>query len=46
MDSLKTGLFGAEPWSESVRKTLEKRLGVTAYDSYGLIGTLRTRGCI
>ncbi|MHB8164128.1 MAG: phenylacetate--CoA ligase family protein, partial [Methanoregula sp.] len=36
LDSLKTGIFGAEPWSESVRHTLEKRLGVTAYDSYGL----------
>jgi len=36
LDSLKTGIFGAEPWSESVRKTLENRLGVTAYDSYGL----------
>ncbi|MDO9323451.1 MAG: phenylacetate--CoA ligase [Methanoregula sp.] len=36
LDSLKTGIFGAEPWSESVRHTLEKRLGLTAYDSYGL----------
>jgi phenylacetate-CoA ligase len=36
LDSLRTGIFGAEPWSESIRKTLEKRLGVTAYDSYGL----------
>jgi phenylacetate-CoA ligase len=35
-DTLKTGIFGAEPWSESVRHTLEKRLGVTAFDSYGL----------
>ena len=36
LDSLRTGLFGAEPWSESTRKMLENRLGVTAYDSYGL----------
>jgi phenylacetate-CoA ligase len=36
LDSLKTGIFGAEPWSESVRQMLEKRLGLTAYDSYGL----------
>jgi len=36
LDSLKTGIFGAEPWSESVRHSLEKRLGVTAFDSYGL----------
>ena len=36
LETLKTGIFGAEPWSESTRKTLEDRLGVTAYDSYGL----------
>ena len=36
LDSLKTGIFGAEAWSESVRKTLENKLGLTAYDSYGL----------
>jgi phenylacetate-CoA ligase len=35
-DSLKTGIFGAEPWSETMRHTLEARLGATAYDSYGL----------
>ncbi len=36
LDSLKTGIFGAEPWSETMRKELERKLGVTAYDSYGL----------
>ena len=36
LDGLKTGIFGAEPLSESVRKTLEKRLGITAFNSYGL----------
>jgi len=36
LDSLKTGLFGAEPWSDSMRRELEDKLGVTAYDSYGL----------
>ncbi|MFA5331920.1 MAG: phenylacetate--CoA ligase [Methanoregula sp.] len=36
LDSLKTGIFGAEPWSDTMRKTLEDRLGVTAYDSYGM----------
>jgi phenylacetate-CoA ligase len=36
LESLRTGIFGAKPWSESVRQTLENRLGVTAYDSYGL----------
>jgi phenylacetate-CoA ligase len=36
LPSLKTGIFGAEPWSESMRAELEEKLGVTAYDSYGL----------
>ena len=36
LDCLKTGIFGAEPWSDNMRRTLENRLGVTAYDSYGL----------
>jgi phenylacetate-CoA ligase len=36
ISSLKTGIFGAEPWSEAMRKELEDKLGVTAYDSYGL----------
>ena len=36
LDSLKTGIFGAEPWSDNMRHTLEDRLGLTAYDSYGL----------
>jgi phenylacetate-CoA ligase len=36
MDTLRIGMFGAEPWSEAMRKALENRLGVTAYDSYGL----------
>ena len=36
MESLKTGIFGAEPWSDTMRHTLEERLGVTAFDSYGM----------
>ncbi len=36
LPSLRIGMFGAEPWSEALRKSLEDRLGVTAYDSYGL----------
>lgn len=36
LDTLRTGIFGAEPWSESMRVELERRLGVKAYDSYGL----------
>lgn len=30
------GLFGAEPWSENMRIQIEKRLGIKAYDIYGL----------
>jgi phenylacetate-CoA ligase len=33
---LRTGLFGAEPWSESMRKTIEEKFGITACDMYGL----------
>jgi phenylacetate-CoA ligase len=34
--SLEIGIFGAEPWSESMRSELERRLGLTALDIYGL----------
>jgi len=34
--SLRYGLFGAEPWSESMRHELEEKLRVTATDNYGL----------
>jgi phenylacetate-CoA ligase len=34
--SLKIGLFGAEPWPESVRDTIEEGLGIKAYDIYGV----------
>ncbi|MDR1445417.1 MAG: phenylacetate--CoA ligase [Treponema sp.] len=30
------GCFGAEPWSESMRKEIESRYGMKAYDIYGL----------
>jgi phenylacetate-CoA ligase len=33
---LKVGLFGGEPWSESMRRELETRLGISATDNYGL----------
>ena len=33
---LKTGIFGAEPWSYNMRKEIEERLGITAIDIYGL----------
>ncbi len=34
--SLRVGVFGAEPWSESMRKEIENKLGIRAYDIYGL----------
>jgi phenylacetate-CoA ligase len=34
--SLKWGLFGAEPWSDAMRKELERKLLIKATDNYGL----------
>jgi phenylacetate-CoA ligase len=34
--SLKVGLFGGEPWSESMRREIESRLQIRATDNYGL----------
>ncbi|MBS1145661.1 MAG: paaK 1 [Proteobacteria bacterium] len=34
--SLKRGIFGAEPWGESMRRELEARFGIQAMDLYGL----------
>jgi phenylacetate-CoA ligase len=33
---LKAGIFGAEPWSENMRKDIEEKLGILAMDIYGL----------
>jgi phenylacetate-CoA ligase len=33
---LSKGCFGAEPWSENMRKEIESRYGMKAYDIYGL----------
>jgi len=33
---LEAGVFGAEPWSENMRKEIEERLGILAIDIYGL----------
>ncbi len=33
---LKAGIFGAEAWSESMRRDIEQKLGIKAYDIYGL----------
>ena len=34
--SLKAGIFGAEAWSEEMRRDIENTLGIKAYDIYGL----------
>jgi len=34
--SLRMGLFGAEPWSDAMRASIEARLGLKAVDLYGL----------
>ena len=36
---LKYGIFGAEPWTEEMRRDIEKSLGIKAYDIYGLTET-------
>ncbi|MFZ7121081.1 MAG: phenylacetate--CoA ligase family protein [Eubacteriaceae bacterium] len=33
---LKVGIFGAEPWTENMRKEIEERLDIKAIDIYGL----------
>lgn len=33
---LRVGVFGAEPWTESMRKEIEQKMGIKAYDIYGL----------
>lgn len=33
---LKCGIFGAEPWSDDMKKEIEARLNIRAYDIYGL----------
>ena len=33
---LKAGIFGAEPWTQEMRESIEKTLGIKAYDIYGL----------
>jgi len=34
--TLRLGAFGAEAWSEEMRRTIEKRWGITAHEHYGL----------
>lgn len=33
---LKAGVFGAEPWTEEMRTEIQNKLGIKAYDIYGL----------
>ena len=33
---IRTGVFGAEPWTEGMRKRIEQESGIKAYDIYGL----------
>ncbi|MBL0920330.1 MAG: phenylacetate--CoA ligase [Hydrogenophaga sp.] len=34
--SLRIGIFGAEPWTNDMRKAIERRMGIDAVDIYGL----------
>jgi phenylacetate-CoA ligase len=34
--SLKLGIFGAEPWTDAMRREIEERAGIDAVDIYGL----------
>ena len=36
---LKAGIFGAEAWTEEMRKDIQNKLGIKAYDIYGLTET-------
>jgi len=38
-NSLKAGIFGAEPWTEEMRRDIQNSLGIKAYDIYGLTET-------
>ncbi len=38
-NKLRAGIFGAEPWTEEMRRDIEKSLGIKAYDIYGLTET-------
>jgi phenylacetate-CoA ligase len=33
---LRIGIFGAEPWTENMRREIESKLGIDAYNIYGL----------
>jgi len=33
---LKSGIFGAEPWTQEIRQNIEELMGIKAFDIYGL----------
>lgn len=33
---LRIGVFGAEPWSDEIRREIEERMGIKAHEAYGL----------
>ena len=37
--NLKAGIFGAEAWTEEMRQDIQNKLGIKAYDIYGLTET-------
>ena len=37
---LRGGIFGAEPWTEEMRREIERKLNIKAYDIYGLTETM------
>lgn len=40
MLNLRVGIFGAEPWTDEMRKQIEEKLGLKAFDIYGLSETM------
>ncbi|MBR4692444.1 MAG: phenylacetate--CoA ligase, partial [Oscillospiraceae bacterium] len=38
-NKLRIGIFGAEPWTEEMRRSIQQSLGIKAYDIYGLTET-------
>ena len=38
-NKLRIGIFGAEPWTEEMRRNIQQSLGIKAFDIYGLTET-------
>ena len=41
--SLRIGIFGAEPWSNEMRREIEQRMGIDADGHLRLVGSPRPR---